>query len=86
MQSKIKKVVILGSSALKIARLLRVDARSILAFGDADNDLELFAVSGTGVAVENATRSLKARADHLAGHYKKNGVAKFIDVDVIGPD
>jgi Cof subfamily protein (haloacid dehalogenase superfamily) len=74
-----------GRSALKVARLLGADARGILAFGDADNDLELFAAGGVRVAVANATRSLKARADHVAGHYKKDGVAKFMDLNVLGP-
>lgn len=49
-----------------------------IAFGDNYNDTEMIAAVGHGVAVANARDEVKAVADALTAHHKKDGVAKYI--------
>lgn len=45
-------------------------------FGDADNDIEMVATSGVGVAMGNADPRLKAVADHITDHVTDDGLWK----------
>jgi len=67
-----------GRALDRVAGFLNVPRSGIMAFGDADNDIDLFRRSGVGVAMKNSTPGLLSRADHVCGHYLKDGVAKFI--------
>lgn len=48
------------------------------AFGNADNDAEMLAWAGTGVAVSNATPVCLAAADYVTDHHDDDGVAKAL--------
>jgi len=72
-----------GSSLGLLARRLMIPLSATLAFGDADNDIDLFDHSGRGVAVGNATRNLKKRADQVIGPYDRDSVAEFITRQVL---
>jgi Cof subfamily protein (haloacid dehalogenase superfamily) len=61
-----------------IRRKLGIPKKSTAAFGDGNNDIELFLHAGTAVAMENATRRLKRSAHHVTRHYNEDGVAHFI--------
>lgn len=50
----------------------------VLAFGDGDNDAQLFAAATHKVAVGNAVELLKALADDVTEGYGGHGVAKFL--------
>lgn len=50
----------------------------IAAFGDGENDLEMVANAGFGVAMGNAVPKLKAAADHIAPDCEQDGVAKTL--------
>jgi hypothetical protein len=64
------------SAGLKfLAGFLGVERESIAAFGDADNDIDMIKFAGCGIAMENATESLKAVADHITIHHDSDGVA-----------
>lgn len=56
-----------GSGLRAVARAYGIKRSEILAFGDADNDLEMLEYAGTGVAVANANSRVKAVADHVSG-------------------
>ncbi len=46
-----------------------------IAFGDGPNDLDMLSFVGTGVAMGNATKELKARADFITKDIKEDGIA-----------
>lgn len=48
------------------------------AFGNADNDAEMLAWAGTGVAVQNATPGCLAAADYVTDSHDNAGVAKAL--------
>lgn len=59
----------------RLAQLLGIPREDTAAFGNADNDAEMLAWAGTGVAVADSTPLCLAAADHVTGPYQKDGVA-----------
>jgi Cof subfamily protein (haloacid dehalogenase superfamily) len=49
-----------------------------IAFGDADNDIDMFSFAGLGVAVGGMTEEVRAAADTVAPPVDEDGVASFI--------
>lgn len=67
-------------NALKIALKLRgVECGDCVAFGDAENDGPLLEAAGWGVAMANASPSLKKAADDIALSNVEDGVAAYIE-------
>ena len=54
---------------------LGLDREELGAFGDGDNDAELLAFAGIGIAVENASRKCKDAADYITLSNEDCGVA-----------
>lgn len=52
---------------------------SVVAFGDNYNDIDLLQSVGWGVAVENARMEVKAVANEITHHNKKDGVAATLE-------
>ena len=50
-----------------------------MAFGDGNNDLEMFGAVGTCVAMANGSADLKAAATHLCGSCAEDGIYHFCD-------
>ncbi len=50
-----------------------------VAFGDAENDLEMLKAVGVGVAMGNAHPSIQAEVEHLAPSVDEDGVARFLE-------
>jgi len=50
----------------------------VIAFGDGDNDLSMFAVSNEAYATANADDEVKNAATEVIGHHDEDGVAKFL--------
>ena len=48
-----------------------------MAFGDGNNDLEMFGAAGTCVAMANGSADLKAAATHLCGSCAEDGIYHF---------
>ena len=48
-----------------------------MAFGDGNNDLEMFGAVGTCVAMANGSADLKAAATHLCGSCAEDGIYHF---------
>jgi len=50
----------------------------VIAFGDGDNDLSMFAVATESYATANADDEVKAAATDVIGHHDEDGVARFL--------
>ncbi|RXK18744.1 Cof-type HAD-IIB family hydrolase [Macrococcus sp. DPC7161] len=58
---------------------LNIDRKNIIAFGDEDNDYEMIKYAGTGVAMGNAIRELKAVADCVTASNNEDGIGQFLE-------
>lgn len=58
---------------------LGISPEETAAFGDGDNDADLLACVGFGVAVENASPACKAAADFITKHHDEDGIAYAIE-------
>lgn len=67
-----------GDALMKYASHLGIGKESIMSFGDQINDLDMLAVSGWPVAMENAVEDLKKNARIIAPHHDLSGVGKVI--------
>ena len=54
-------------------------SEEVIAFGDEENDLPMFAVAGFSAAPANAKDSVKAAADIVIGSNAEDGVAAFLE-------
>ena len=67
-----------GSALLKILERYGIDPSECIAFGDGENDIPLFDVCGMGIAMGNAMRALKKRADGITLSNDQDGAAVWI--------
>ena len=58
----------------------------IMAFGDAQNDIQMIEQVGIGVAMGNAMEEVKAVADYVADTNLNNGIGKTIDLLLAGKE
>jgi len=63
----------------RLAEILGIDTKEIIAIGDHYNDLPLFMACGLKVAMGNAVDDLKAIADYVAPSLDNDGVADVIE-------
>lgn len=68
-----------GTAAKVLCERLKIPHSATVAFGDADNDLELLELAGTAVAMENATSRVKEVATILAPPNTEDGVAAILE-------
>ncbi len=68
-----------GTGIAYVAALLGLSLEHIVSFGDGENDLELIAGAGFGIAVEDAHPLLLERADWVCRSADVEGVATVID-------
>ncbi len=66
-----------GAGIAKILAHYRMDPSEALAFGDGNNDIEMLQAVGTGVAMENASDSVKDAADDVCGHVANDGIYHY---------
>ena len=64
--------------------LLGVRQDEVMACGDFENDMEMVEYAGVGVAVENASDSLKAKADYVASKPYAYGVVEAMETYCFG--
>lgn len=62
-----------------ILQALNIDAKNTFAFGDANNDLEMFGHVGTAVAMGNGTDRVKESADFVTSEVWNDGIYKACD-------
>lgn len=68
-----------GAALLVLCKHLGLDPQEVVAMGDGPNDMTLIEAAGLGVAVANATRELKERADFISRPNEECGVAEVIE-------
>ncbi|WP_085991137.1 Cof-type HAD-IIB family hydrolase [Oceanobacillus senegalensis] len=64
-----------GNALKFLANYLQIPLEHTITFGDNLNDLSMFHVSGTSVAMGNAEDIVKKEADFVTKHHDENGVA-----------
>lgn len=75
----VKKGITKSKAVDFICKRCSIQKSEVIAIGDADNDLEMINYAGLGVAMENATDSLKDKADYVTSSNNNEGVAKVIE-------
>lgn len=60
--------------------LLEVSQAETAAFGDGESDIPFLKLAQVGVAMENASREVKAAADHVCGHVDREGIVPVLDL------
>jgi len=68
-----------GEALLASCRHLGVQPAQVITFGDAENDIEMFKVSGASVAMGQASDAVKAAATTVTAANTQDGVAQAID-------
>ncbi len=66
-----------ANAVLRVKEML--NCQKIVSFGDALNDMPLFAVADESYAVENALAELKSRATEVIAGNNEDGVARFLE-------
>jgi Cof subfamily protein (haloacid dehalogenase superfamily) len=74
-----RKGITKGSGLAFLARRLGIERGRVVAFGDAENDVELLEWAGYGVAVATADDSLRALADLVCPPAEEEGVAQVLE-------
>lgn len=54
-----------------------IDKEETIAFGDGNNDIEMFEAVGTAVAMENPPDRLKEVATDICGHVSDDGIYHY---------
>lgn len=75
-----------GRALAALAEKLGLGPERVMAFGDADNDLEMLAYAQWSFAMGNATAEAKAAAKHITGANYDSGVAMAVEKYVLGTD
>ena len=56
-----------------------IEPKRVLAFGDADNDIDMLRFAGHGVAVGGMTGEVREAADEVVPNVDEDGVASFVE-------
>lgn len=72
-----------AQSLQRLADHLGLTASDMVAFGDGFNDLSMIEWAGCGVAMANAQPSVKERADRVTKSNDEDGVALFIEQEIL---
>lgn len=68
-----------GSAIPRLKERLGDRARTVVAVGDYENDLDMIRAADIGYAVENAVPSLKEAADRVTVSFRESAIAKIIE-------
>lgn len=68
-----------GAALRVFLKNIGIEARHVMAMGDAENDIEMLQVAGLGVAIGNAGPSLKAVAKEVVASNDDDGVAEAVE-------
>ena len=66
-----------GNGIAVVLQAYGIPKADAMAFGDGNNDLEMFGAVGTCVAMANGSADLKAAATHLCGPCAEDGIYHF---------
>ncbi|MBR4863186.1 MAG: HAD family phosphatase [Oscillospiraceae bacterium] len=68
-----------GQGVLDTCKVLGIDPKDTVAFGDAQNDIPMLQAAGAGVAMGNATENVKAAADCVTATNNEDGIALWLE-------
>ena len=66
-----------------IAKEEKIELENIVAFGDDYNDIEMVKNCGMGIAMENGIGEIKNVAKNICGNNNEDGVAKWIEENIL---
>ena len=66
-----------GTGIAHVLAAYSIDKADAMAFGDGNNDLEMFGAVGTGVAMANGSPALKTAATELCGSCAEDGIYHY---------
>ncbi|MGL9621928.1 HAD family hydrolase [Bradyrhizobium sp. U531] len=69
-----------GTFVKAMARRLGISLDAVATIGDMQNDLAMFAVSGTSIAMGNATDSVKDKATNVTASNEQDGFAEAMEM------
>lgn len=72
----IPKAIDKGKGITDICKLLDVDIKNCIAFGDSENDIPMLKAAGIGVAMDNAEQAVKECADIVTMSNNEDGIAE----------
>lgn len=75
----IPKSINKGQGIRDICRALEIPTEAVIAFGDAQNDIPMLKAAGMGVAMGNASETVKAAADYVTLSNNEDGIAAALD-------
>ena len=67
-----------GKAVYELCRMLQISPSHVIAIGDSNLDISMIEIAGYGVAMGNAVRELKAKADYITETNDEDGVATAI--------
>ena len=67
-----------GLAIAVLSSVLGIGTRDIIAFGDSNNDLPMFALAGTKVAMGDASSDMLAAADYVTGTMGNRGITQAL--------
>lgn len=79
-----RKNVTKESAIVRIAEARGLDMEDVIAFGDDLADIGMLELCGSGVAMGNAVDAVKDRADIVIGSNDEDGIAIFIEENLLG--
>ncbi len=69
-----------GLGVMHLAELLGISSEDILAIGNGENDMSMFALAGISVAMRNAPEIVKRHARYITAHsFREDGWAEFME-------
>jgi Cof subfamily protein (haloacid dehalogenase superfamily) len=74
-----------GAALLALAKHLALPPEEIATIGDGSNDVAMFAQSGLGIAMGNASDEVKAQAHFVTDSNQEDGFAKAVERFFINP-
>lgn len=75
-----------GNAVNFVAEMYGIKKEEILSCGDQNNDIELITCAGIGVAMGNATETLKGYANYITDTVDNDGVVKAVEKFVYGEE
>jgi 5-amino-6-(5-phospho-D-ribitylamino)uracil phosphatase len=67
----------------ELLKVLHISRNDVIAFGDDVNDIEMLKVCGLGIAVANAVSAVKEIANVIVDSNNEDGVAKYIEKEIL---
>src|SRR5699024_12154323 len=68
-----------GNSILEACKIFGIAREDVIVFGDEMNDVSMFEVAGTGVAMANAVDSIINMADFVTKSNNEDGIAHYVE-------